>query len=246
MSSAAAAIELDDSDDGDAPAPRKALKSSPATDATVDLTEDTNDADLGPAPQRGSKREGKQRVHASQTHAKDDHAEASKGYVEIDLCGMSDDEGEEDGAGGSSSGGSFARGLARSLNMMFDDVEIVGERIVNGAGSSGASRGAGGGAGSAAALTSEVRKGSSGESVVTAIDVDAEVPDAELARRLQAQSEASAQELTGDELAAARVLQARLVQEPADGDAKRDVLRAERRRIRNWLATQANFLQITD
>ena len=38
----------------------------------------------------------------------------------------------------------------------------------------------------------------------------------------------------------------RPMQEPADGVAKRDVLRAERRRIRNWLATQANFLQITD
>ena len=83
--SRAAPIELDDGPDPPQPFRSLGSSSQPATiSQSIDLTSDAeNEVVVAPS---GSKREGKQRFVPPQGSA------MKSEYVEIDLCGMSDDD----------------------------------------------------------------------------------------------------------------------------------------------------------
>lgn len=248
MSGAADAevIELssDEDEKPEAPSPRsrkRARRAAPPAAAApsgaqqqFDLTADSDEED-------------EESAHMDRGHTNagaGSSSDGGDGYITIDLC---EDEDEEGG------GAAFAK----QLNMLFDgDVQIVEERKRDRDGRrQQAKREFGDGSSNAIDLGSD-DDDEYEHAAANGDDEDDEDADARLAARMQAAIDADARKeaerLAGandQDAALAARLQARLARDIAaseDSDGPRDVLKAQRKQIQQWLQQNGKTLKVRD
>ena len=212
-----------------APSRKRSRPSQPATRdpraVSVDLTLDDDDAGQARCPSGGS---------AGPSTSGFGGGPSDGGIVVIDLCDGDDDD-------------SPASSFAQQLNLLFDGVELVGERRDAGGGSSR----------DCVALDSddECQVGS-GTGGASGRNLTQDQLDAQMAARIQAQldaeSEAEAADRergVDDDAAFAAALQARLAREieaSESQDGPPDLLVSQRNQIRSWLSANAARLKVKD